>query len=171
MDLVQEVTNNNIAGVTKMDIRIAHVDDLQSIKELWKEMMDFHRIRDEYFARSDEGHERFGEYARSNIESPEWLVMVAVEDEQVIGFSMGRIAAYPPVFKHSHYGFVADIVVNESYRGRGIGRQLFEHMLPWFREQGVFRVEIEVASTNEVSQAFWTRMGFREYMKKMIHEI
>ena len=154
-----------------MDIRIARISDLQSIKELWKEMMDFHRVRDEYFARSEEGHERFGEYVRSNIESPEWLVMVAVDEGIIIGFSMGRIAAYPPVFQHSHYGFVADIVVNENYRGRGIGRQLFEQMLPWFKEQGVTRIEIEVASTNEVSQAFWTRMGFREYMKKMIHEI
>lgn len=154
-----------------MNIRIARLDDLNAIKELWREMMDFHRARDEYFSRSERGHERHGEYVRRNIESPEWLVIVADEDQSVIGFAMGKIDSYPPVYKHTHFGFVADIVVNESFRGRGIGRELYNQMLPWFREQGIDRVEINVASTNEVSQAFWRRMGFREYVKRMIHEI
>lgn len=154
-----------------MNIRSAITDDLPAIKELWKEMMDFHRERDEYFSRSTEGHERFGEYVRRNIETPEWLVMVAIEDTKVIGFSMGTIESYPPVFQHTHHGFVADIVVNESFRSQGIGSQLFERMVPWFREQGVSRIEVAVASANEISQAFWTRMGFREYMKKMVLEI
>ena len=154
-----------------MNFRPAKIEDLPAIKELWKEMMDFHRERDEYFSRSPEGHERFGEYVRRNIESPEWLVMVAIDDAKVVGFSMGTIESYPPVFQHAHHGFIADIVVNESFRRQGIGSQLFDRMIPWFREQSVTRIEIEVASANEVSQAFWNRMGFREYMKKMVLEI
>ena len=154
-----------------MNIRPAVINDLPAIKELWKEMMDYHRERDEYFSRSEEGHERFGEFVRRNIESPEWLVMVAIDSSKVIGFSMGTIESYPPVYQHSHHGYIATIVITESYRGKGLGSQLFDRMVPWFREHGVNRIEIEVASANEISQAFWTRMGFREYMKKMVQEI
>ena len=164
-----EENGKKIAGV--IQIRQANANDLPAIKELWVQMIDFHTVRDSYFQRAKEGHERFGEYVREYIESPEWLILVAVTADRVIGFSMGTIASYPPVYQQTHHGYIADMVVAEEFRDQGIGTRIFENMIPWFRENGVTRIELEVATANEISQSFWNRIGFRDYMHKMVLEL
>jgi len=147
-------------------IRKAKQEDIESIKELWKEFVDFHKFRDPFFTRSPDGHDRFGEFVLGNIESDDWLVLVSEHAGELIGYSMAAIQKYPPVFIKSIYGFIQDIAVTGEYRKHGIGKMLFENMIEWFREKGLTRVEVQAASANEVSMAFWRKMGFQHYIER-----
>ena len=56
-----------------MKIRRAVVDDIPSVVELWKEMMDFHRERDSFFSRAEAGHDEFAGFVRENMDDGDRL--------------------------------------------------------------------------------------------------
>jgi len=151
-------------------IREASIEDADVIIELWKEFIDFHGVRDEAFRRSHDGHEQFGAYVRKNIVSEEWLVLVAVENGKLIGYCTATVAEYPPVLERARYGFIQDIAVTETCRGQGVGTRFVTRAELWFRRRGITRIQLHVASANEVSQAFWNRLGFKEYMRTLTRE-
>jgi ribosomal protein S18 acetylase RimI-like enzyme len=151
----------------KMLIRNARPGDLDAILDIWREHMDFHRERNEFFTRSADGHVRFAEFVLKNMRNPDWLVLVAVSDEVVVGYAMAAIMDYPPVFEIKKYGFIQDAAVSRAYRRRGIGTKLFEGMRGWFGKRGVVRMELQALSNNEISQSFWRKMGFTDYLTRL----
>lgn len=148
-------------------IRPATKADFPAIKELWKEFMDFHKERDPFFARVDDAHEDFGRFMQNNLSKNDWLILVAAAGDQVIGYGSATIMSYPPIYVEPRYGYIQDVAVTEAYRGQGVGQQLFARMVTWFREKNISRLELEVAATNEVSQAFWQKIGFKDFTKKL----
>ena len=148
-------------------IRPATKEDLPAIKELWQEFMDFHKERDPFFARVNDAHEDFGQFMHSNLSKTDWLILVATAGDRVIAYGSATIMSYPPIYVDPRYGYIQDVAVTEAYRGQGVGRQLFERMVTWFREKNVSRLELEVAAANEVSQAFWGKIGFKDFTKKL----
>jgi ribosomal protein S18 acetylase RimI-like enzyme len=153
-----------------MKVREARADDIQSIVELWKEFMDFHRARDPFFQRAPHGPERFAVFVGENIDHPDWLVLVATDDDLPIGYCMAAILEYPPVFVAPRHGFVQDIAVTAAWRRNGVGRALVEHTERWFAEQAVTRIELQVLAANEVSEAFWKRLGYGDYVLRLAKE-
>ena len=153
--------------MTTIHLRRATKADLPAIIELWKEFMDFHKRRNPFFSRLPDAHEDFGRFMQGNLTKKDWLVLVAVDDQEAIGYGSATIMSYPPIYQDPRYGYIQDVAVTQAYRGQGVGQKLFEEMTAWFREQGISRLELEVAATNEVSQAFWQKMGFAEFTKKL----
>ena len=152
-------------------IREAHPEDVDRLVELWIELMDFHRDRDPFFARANDAHDRFGEFIRAKMESDEAIVLAAEQGGSLIGFSMAMVRDYPPIFETVRHGFIQDVIVTEGSRRQGVARELYERTLGWIRSQGVSRVELEVATTNPVSQAFWYEMGFRDSIKRLAMDL
>jgi ribosomal protein S18 acetylase RimI-like enzyme len=126
-----------------ISLRKARLDDVDALTELWIEFIDFHQDFDSFFSRAKKGHERFADFVREN----------------------------PPVFDMKLYGFIQDLAVTESHRRRGAGSRLVEETLRWFRKQGVKRVEVQVATTNPLSQAFWRRHDFVDYITRLARQI
>jgi ribosomal protein S18 acetylase RimI-like enzyme len=150
-----------------MVIREAVPSDLEGLVELWIELMDYHRERDPFFRRSVDGHTRFRDFVVTKMEAEEAILLVAEQHGTLVGFSMAMVRDYPPVFETIRHGFIQDAVVTERARRQGVGRRLYEETLAWLREQGVSRIELEVATSNPVSQAFWYAMGFRDSIKRL----
>ena len=57
-------------------------------------------------------------------------------------------------------GHVITLDVREATRRQGLGSRLLETAEDWLRRQGVRRVRLETAVTNEAALAFWQRAGF-----------
>jgi GNAT superfamily N-acetyltransferase len=53
-----------------------------------------------------------------------------------------------------------DVIVAATHRGRGLGRQLVEHVLAWAREQGHPRVTLLTDADNAQARRFYERLGF-----------
>jgi ribosomal protein S18 acetylase RimI-like enzyme len=58
-------------------------------------------------------------------------------------------------------GFVKDLVVRESWRGRGLGEALMRHALGAFLARGLTAVELKVHADNERAVSLYERLGFR----------
>ena len=151
-------------------IRKAVPEDTPAIVEIWKEFMDFHARRDRHFTRSVDGHQRFADFISGRIVHDASCVVVAQRTEQVAGYCLAVISRYPPVFLYDTYGTISDLAVSAAYRRQGIGEALMEYACAWFAEREIARIELRIATTNEVSTAFWRKMGFSPYVEILYKE-
>lgn len=81
--------------------------------------------------------------------------LVAEEEGRVIGFAGAWI-----VLDEAH---VTNIAVEETYRGRGIGRQLTAGLMVYAANLGVVYMTLEVRRSNLVAQRLYQSLGF-EYV-------
>jgi ribosomal protein S18 acetylase RimI-like enzyme len=153
--------------VTRLTVRRAKPDDVESLLDLWQEMMDYHARLDRRFAPAADGRQRFRPTVRGWMADDQWRVLVAEADEQVVGYTIGRVAELNPVLATPGFGYVTDICVSPQLRRQGVGRRLFNAMNSWFRRRGLAAVQLNVAALNPTSQAFWRALGFGDYMNRL----
>lgn len=152
--------------VCKADYR--HLD---SITAIWKQFMDYHKGIDPLFTRSKRGSKNFRKFIGELAVNENALVLAALEDEKVIGYSVTVIENYPPVFKLKQFAHLFDMAVVEKYRRSGAGAMMMAEIVKWCKSKGMSRIELQVVSANVIGNNFWQKSGFREYMKKMFVNI
>ena len=59
-------------------------------------------------------------------------------------------------------GWISDLVVRTSFRGRGIGRALVAAVIAEWRLRGSHRIQLEVATDRDAARALYGAMGFVE---------
>jgi len=155
----------------RVNIRKAKMRDLNAIGSLWKEYMDFHKSRDSHFGRTKNGHEVFKKFVAGHMASGASYVLVAERDGNVVGYCLAALAKYPPVFRERDYGTIFDLAVNEPCRRNGIGEKLYREARRWFCGNKIRRIELRVAVSNEISTAFWKKMGFRPFVTTVVKHV
>ena len=99
-----------------------------------------------------------------------WATALVAEDEgALVGLATGHVL---PVLHHT--GLIArltTLVVAESARGRGVGRQIVEAIETWGRERGCQRIAVTTALHRDGAHAFYERIGYkhtgRRYQKML----
>jgi ribosomal protein S18 acetylase RimI-like enzyme len=152
-------------------LRDARRGDEPDLGRLWRELMDLHVALDRRFALSDNADGAFLSYVDQAIERPDYCVRVAEVGGEPVGFIICCIQMNSPVYRTKWIGYVNDLCVTASMRGRGIGELLVEDAIHWLRENGAESVEVYVARRNDGAQRFWRRVGAREYLDRMSFEL
>jgi len=155
----------------KVIIRKAVTEDVPSIVELWKELMDFHKARDRFFSRSQTGDKSFADFITGHILNDTSYVLVAEAGKDIIGYCLAILSKYPPVLEIQEYGLVQAIAITKKYRCKGVGKKLFKKVQTWFSERGIHRIEAPVAKSNKLAREFWAKMGFTPYLETVFLEI
>jgi len=57
--------------------------------------------------------------------------------------------------------WVEDVVVQEDWRGQGVGRALLEAVLDWARVRGAVRAQLLADLDNAPALAFYDRLGWQ----------
>jgi len=146
-----------------MEIKMADKSQVVGIVKIWIEFIDFHKEIDPFFTRRQDGHINFEKFVRYLLESEDSLVLVALDNEQVVGYSIAEIKEYPPAFLTEKHGFISDMAVKSDYRRKGAGQLLLNEVLKWFDSKKVNRIELHVTSKNKIGYSFWKKHGFRDY--------
>jgi ribosomal protein S18 acetylase RimI-like enzyme len=147
-----------------MKIILAEEKHVPGIIEIWKEFIDFHAEIDPFFARAHDAEQEFEEWIRIIIEDESGHSLVVLDNNQVIAFSISRISKHPPVWKQQDYGEIIELAVNREYRRQGIGEEMLKIIFAWFEANDVKRIELKVASKNDIGYSFWEKHGFMDYM-------
>ncbi len=134
----------------KIYIRKGKVEDLPSVLNLIRELADYERSPDEVEVSIQE-MENWG-FGKEKV----FDFFVAEVDAQILG-----IALY--YFKYSTWKgkciFLEDIIVHAPYRGKGIGKQLFQKVVGIAKEEKVRRLEWQVLNWNHSALEFYKNMG------------
>jgi ribosomal protein S18 acetylase RimI-like enzyme len=86
-----------------------------------------------------------------------------------IAESNGRVVGYITTLidREGGKGRIPNLAVTEEFRGRGLGRQLIERALEYFRSEGLAYATIETMAQNETGQHLYPACGFVEVARQI----
>lgn len=151
----------------EVTIRDARPEDDGDVTRLWRELMDLHVELDDRFALSENADQAFLSYADTARTRDDYRVRLAEVDGRPVGFAISCILPNSPVYRTRWIGYINDLCVTSSLRGRGIGELLVDDAVEWLRENGADSVEVYVAGANDGAQRFWRRVGAQDYLDRM----
>ncbi len=158
-------------GGMAIQIRRAQQTDVAQLLSLWKELAEFHANLVPEFALVPGSEESMSNHYVELIAKETHRIFVADDSGTLIGFASGMVKENPPQFAVRQVGYIEDVVVTARLRRCGVGERLTRALIDWFRERDVHIVHLSAAAGNPVSQAFWRKMGFGDYMVRMRKEI
>jgi ribosomal protein S18 acetylase RimI-like enzyme len=140
----------------------AEEEHVTAIGKLWWEFMEIHQQADAIFTPREGAIPGFQEnYLRRFMRSENGLVLVALDGEKVIGYSLSEIMGPSPGFKREEYGSIDQMAITADYRKKGIGEKMF----------AIDRVEIQTASRNGMANSFWHKLGFEIFQYNLYKNI
>jgi len=154
-----------------MEIITATEKHIPEIVELWKEFMDFHKDIDPRFPMRKDAHLEWEKHLRELMKSEDTQVLVVLDKNQAVGYSVSQINKYAPLWECETYGMIDTLAVKSNYRRKGIGEQMLVKIMEWFKMYNVDRVELSVAARNQVGYHFWRKHGFRDYIHRLYLDI
>src|ERR1700722_9308630 len=134
-----------------INIRKAIISDCERMMELVRELAVFERAPDEVTVTMEHFIETgFGK-------NPVWQALVAVnEEEKIIGISLYYM-------RYSTWKglrlYLEDLIVTSEYRGKGIGKMLFESTVDEEKKMGVTGMMWQVLDWNDPAIEFYKKYG------------
>jgi len=93
---------------------------------------------------------------------------VAVHENQIIGWIGVSQAVLVEVMPHCE---INGLVVDEKYRGKGIGKLLLEKAAQWGREKANNKLRLRCNVIRTEAHEFYQHLGFREIKQQKVFEI
>ena len=157
-----------------MLVRDATDADRGALVVLWRELMDVHATHDPRFALAADADHRFLDYVDTARTREDYRVRVATAPTrrgrargEVLGFTIACVLPNAPMYRTRWIGYINDICVTASARGRGIGRALVRDALDWMKNRGAESFEVYVARSNAAASRFWRAVGGTDYLERL----
>lgn len=89
------------------------------------------------------------------------LFIVAIEDEKIIGYTVGEIEIMGRKDAPQKAGHILNIAVRSEYQGKGVGTMLLDEVEKRFRNKGVNIAYLEVRESNTNAQRIYRHRGYQ----------
>jgi len=148
---------------------MAHSQDIDGLIRLLQQIANLHHQgRPDIFK---SGRQKYtAEELEDIITDKNRPVFVAVDDNNnLLGycFCILRTPTSHPVFEDHLTLYIDDFCVDETIRGQGIGKKLFDAVLAYAHEQKAYNIDLNVWSFNEGAIKFYENQGFTTRSQKM----
>lgn len=150
-----------------MKIREASRKDVKQINSLNQQLNEYHLKFDDYYKLRPNLEDITTKYFENIITSEDSILLVAEDNKSVVGYIVGKVGVRPPVYEVDKRGLLSEMYVLEKYRGRGVGRELTERMISWFKERSIKYVELSVDRRNDLGYNVWKSLGFETWQLVM----
>ena len=144
-----------------MNIRRAREQDMPDIDRLLIQVnMVHHKGRPDLFKAGQKKYT--DEQLKALIHDDSRPIFVAAdEEEHVLGYAFCIFQQHlnDNILTDIKTLYIDDLCVDESLRGRHIGRALYEAVLGFARESGCYNVTLNVWSLNDSAMSFYERCG------------
>jgi ribosomal protein S18 acetylase RimI-like enzyme len=128
-------------------------DYIDCEERIWETLRD--HLPEEYIDRNLNWIRRQGvgdAWARV-IDDPNWILLVAEEDDSIVGMAQGRV-------DWSRLGTLGFLGVDESHRRRGIAMSLMEKFIEESENLGAAKITLNTAPTLKPAVKLYADMGF-----------
>jgi ribosomal protein S18 acetylase RimI-like enzyme len=154
-------------------IRPAGPDDVRALGRLGALMVTTHHAFDpkRFIAAAPHTEEGYGSFLGQQLDEPNIIVLVAVNESQVIGYTYAGIEGRDYMALRGPAGVLYDIVVDPAHRRSGVGRALLDATVAFLKARGAPMVVLSTAERNEPAQRLFASAGFRRTMIEMTREL
>lgn len=154
-------------------IRPAGPDDVRALGRLGALMVTTHHAFDpkRFIAAAPHTEEGYGSFLGQQLDEPNIIVLVAVNESQVIGYTYAGIEGRDYMALRGPAGVLYDIVVDPAHRRSGVGRALLDATVASLKARGAPMVVLSTAERNEPAQRLFASAGFRRTMIEMTREL
>lgn len=143
-----------------MEIRRAQEKDLEVINKLLFEVLAVHHGgRPDIFKK---GTKKYTDEELLEIIADDTRpVFVADADGEVVGYAFCMFLQHMSsnILTDIKTLYIDDLCVDESCRGKHIGKKLYEHVLDFARSEGCYNVTLNVWACNEGAIRFYEKLG------------
>lgn len=144
-----------------MTIRRAEEKDAERIMELLSQvLMVHHRGRPDLFKADCTKYTK--KELQQMIHNPQTPILVAVNGEDTVdgyAFCQFHQKKEDNILTDIRTLYLDDLCVDEKRRGQGIGRNIYEAVLDFARENGCYNVTLNVWTCNEPAMHFYEKCG------------
>ncbi len=148
-------------------MNIATIQHVDAIFLLYQEIIETHaNLEPEYFKKAEQSKE----FIKEMIESPDSDILLAYSKQLVVGFSMIKEVETPayPMMKNRKYAYILDLVVTQSNRGQGLGKELLNDSIAWQKMRQLEYIELCVIEKNNHAKKMYESLGFKTFSRQMI---
>lgn len=142
-------------------MRCANLSDVELIQklnyklfELEKKNYDSTLVLD--WPLSEEGKKYFEDLINNE------YVIIALKDENVIGYLAGSINE-KGTYELIQYGEINNMLVDDKYRGLGIGKQLINKFKEYCKSKNITNLKVVASAKNKNAIEFYKRQGFNDF--------
>jgi diamine N-acetyltransferase len=144
--------------------RPARADDVTAILRLFRELDQLHaEALPAYFQVPDPSQLTPEELVQASTDSQQYLLL-AIDYDAIVGVVFAQLeeepAAATSIFRPRRLCWVRKLIITHLYRGRGVGRQLMQHVEQWAQQQRIGDVELLVWTFNQPALAFYEELGY-----------
>jgi GNAT superfamily N-acetyltransferase len=156
-----------------LTIRAATIQDYDALCALFAQVDRIHYTNLPDIFQPVPGAARERSHIESILDDSRARLFVAEQDGTVIGLAEATIrdAARWPMATPRSWVHLHDIIVDERFRGVGVGKALLAHVEAWARSLGISRVELVVWEFNTPARALYEHQGFRTLNRTMCKDI
>src|SRR5258706_2317761 len=153
-------------------VKPMEVSDLDDVGRMAASLVRYHHDLDPgRFLLVDGVESGYKRYFESQLRDPKTVLLVALRGNRRAGYAYARLEPRDWNALLDAHGALHDILVADSARRQGIGKQLLERVLTELRARGAPRVVLHTAVKNRSAQKLFEAMGFRQTMLEMTREL
>lgn len=142
-----------------MKVRKAQNKDISAILNLLKQVNEVHaKARPDLFKFATK---YTAEEVAKIIADPQTPLFVGEEDGSVLGYAMCKFIEHmgERLMADIKTLYIDDLCVDENLRGKGVGTQIYNHVLNFARASGCYNLTLNVWACNPSAEAFYKSRG------------
>lgn len=132
-----------------MEIRKIVLNDLDEIFNLLNQLY-----------KNQLNYEKFKEIYKMKLNDKNSYYIVAIENNKIIGVLTSELQI--KLHRAKKQSFIEDLIVDESYRNRGIGKALLQNAVNYAKNNDCEVIELTSYINNEKSHKFYQNNGFNK---------
>jgi GNAT superfamily N-acetyltransferase len=98
------------------------------------------------------------------LSEPDHGIFVTEQDGKLIGW----VHVYRSQLFYLSFAEIGGLVVDESFRGQGIGRALMEKCEEWARSKGIPEIRLRSGSHRTEAHKFYERIGYEQIKQQKV---
>jgi GNAT superfamily N-acetyltransferase len=130
-----------------VDIRRACLNDLEAMQPVLEQLMN---------AKIEQRDLMWTE----SLNHPGYVAWVAEVDNALVGFV--DLFVFPDVAHGFKIGLISNLVVDQSYQGRGLGERLLSEAIRHSKQQGVRELHVWTSFDNKRAIGLYRKVGFAD---------
>jgi ribosomal protein S18 acetylase RimI-like enzyme len=158
--------------MNELIIREGELQDRALLDELFREELEYHKsLMSDIFKIPE------------IVVSEKWLVSILNNNDiylvvsehkgKIVGAILYKIekSLEDTLLNERKYGYIEEMIVTESLRGKRIGKKLLDYVINDFQIKNIKEIEIDVWEKNEIGLRFYEDHGFKTIRRRMKKEI